>query len=170
MSADEPLIRPSAFTPTRDDLSRRSWFAEHRVQLVATVVLIGVAWFVWFIFTAKSVQLVFDPPEASASISGGFDITLGGIYVLREGAYEVHASAAGYEPLVAPLLIGEARNQSYDFALTPLPGRIDFTSAPVSADVLIDGVSIGATPLQAVDVAAGEHKVTFATRAICRRR
>ena len=159
--SDEPLIRPAAFTPTRDDLRRKSWVGEHRIQIVATAVLLGVGWFVWFIFTAKSVQLVFDPPEASASISGGFDLTLAGIYVLREGTYELHAQANGYEPFVAPLVIGEARNQSYAFALTPLPGRIDFDTTPDTADVLVDGVSIGTTPLKAVDVAAGEHKIAF---------
>ena len=159
--SDEPLIRPAAFTPTRDDLRRKSWVGEHRIQLVATAVLLGVGWFVWFIFTAKSVQLVFDPPEASASISGGFDLTLAGIYVLREGTYELHAQANGYEPFVAPLVIGEARNQAYAFALTPLPGRIDFDTTPDTANVLVDGVSIGTTPLKAVDVAAGEHKIAF---------
>ena len=161
MSADEPLIRPATFTPTQDDLRRKSWIGEHRVQVVATAVLLGVAWFVWFIFTAKSVQLVFDPPDASASISGGFDLTLGGIYVLREGTYELRAQAEGYAPFLAPLVIGEARNQNYSFALTRLPGRIDFDSAPVAADVIVDGVSIGATPLKAIDIAAGEHKVGF---------
>jgi formylglycine-generating enzyme required for sulfatase activity len=161
VSADEPLIRPATFTPTRDNLRRRSWIGEHRVQLVATTVLFGVAWFVWFIFTAKSVQLAFDPPEASASISGGFDLALGGVYVLREGKYEIHAHADGYEPLVAPLVIGEARNQSYSFALTPLPGRIDFDTSPVTAEVFVDGTSIGTTPLKAIDVAAGERKIGF---------
>ena len=45
-----------------------------------------------------------------------------------------------------PLNIGEARNQAYTFALTPLPGRIDFDTQPVPAEVLVDGVSIGTTP------------------------
>jgi tetratricopeptide (TPR) repeat protein len=161
VSAEEPLIRPATFTPTRDDLHGRSWFGEHRVQLISTAVLLAVAWFVWFIFTAKSVQLTFDPPDANASISGGFDITLGGIFVLREGTYELHANAEGYEKLVMPLNIGEARNQAYAFALTPLPGRIDFDTQPAPAEVWVDGVSIGTTPLAAVDVAAGEHKVSF---------
>ncbi len=161
MSAEEQLIRPATFTPTRDDLHGRSWFGEHRVQIISTAVLLAVAWFVWFIFTAKSVQLTFDPPDASASISGGFDITLGGIFVLREGTYELHANAEGYETLTTPLNIGEARNQAYTFALTPLPGRIDFDTQPASAEVFVDGVSIGTTPLKAVDVAAGEHKISF---------
>jgi formylglycine-generating enzyme required for sulfatase activity len=161
VSADEPLIRPAAFTPTRDDLRRPSWIGAHRVQLIATLVLLGVAWFVWFIFTAKSVQLVFEPPETSSSISGGFDIALGSIYVLREGQYEVHATAAGYQPFAAPLTIGEARNQTYTFALTPLPGLVDFSAQPAEAEVFVDGVSLGATPLTAVEVAAGEHLIAF---------
>ena len=123
--------------------------------------LLGIGWFVWFIFTAKSVQLVIDPAQSSTSISGGFDLALGGIYVLREGVYELHAQAEGYAPLVAPLTIGEERNQSYHFALTPLPGRINFDTTPVPADVLVDQVVIGTTPLHDVDVAAGEHKVVF---------
>ncbi|HTO56291.1 MAG TPA: PEGA domain-containing protein, partial [Pseudomonadales bacterium] len=161
MSADEPLIRPSTFKPTRDDGRGQSWFDAHRVQLTAFAVLFAVGWFVWFIFTAKSVQIMFDPPNASATIKGGFDVTLGDIVVLREGTYELHARADGYEELVAPLEIGEARNQVFNFALTPLPGRITFSSEPTSADVLVDGVSIGTTPLDNVEVAAGEHKVTF---------
>ncbi len=161
MSADEPLIRPERFTPTRDDLRGRSWFAEHRFQLIATTLLIGTGWFVWFIFTAKSVQLAFEPADANTSISGGFDLALGGIYVLREGVYELHAEAEGYEPLIAPLTIGEERNQSYRFALTPLPGRINFDTTPAPAEVLVDQVAVGTTPLKDVDVAAGPHKVVF---------
>ncbi len=81
--------------------------------------------------------------------------------MLREGHYEVHANAAGYERFTAPLTIGEARNQTYTFALTPLPGRIDFGAQPAEAEVFVDGVSIGTTPLKAVEVAAGERKVAF---------
>ncbi len=161
MSADEPLIRPERFTPTHDDLRGRSWFAEHRFQLIATTLLIGTGWFVWFIFTAKSVQLAFEPADANTSISGGFDLALGGIYVLRQGVYELRAEAEGYEPLIAPLTIGEERNQSYRFALTPLPGRITFDTTPAPAEVLVDQVAIGTTPLEDVDVAAGPHKVVF---------
>ncbi len=42
VSADEQLIRPATFTPTRDDLHGRSWFGEHRVQLISTAVLLAV--------------------------------------------------------------------------------------------------------------------------------
>lgn len=162
MTAEEPLIRPASFRPTRDaDVRREPWIATHRTQLGVAAVALLFAWFLWFIFTAKSVQITIEPTQASITISGGFDLTLRGIYVLREGDYVLHATAEGYAPLEAPLTVGEDRNQTFKFALTPLPGRIDFDSAPVAADVSVDGAPIGTTPLKAIDVAAGVHKISF---------
>jgi formylglycine-generating enzyme required for sulfatase activity len=161
VSADETLIRPTTFRPTRDDARKGAWLTEHRVHLVVAAVVLAVVWFIWFIFTAKSVQLTIDPPESSVTISGGFDLALRGIYILREGEYDLHATAPGYQPLDTPLTISGERNQAFKFALTPLPGRIDFATSPVSADVWIDGTRIGSTPLQDVEVAAGRHALSF---------
>ena len=82
----------------------------------------------------------------------------------------MHANAEGYETLVTPLNVGEARNQAYAFALTPLPGRIDFDAKPVAAEVWVDGASIGTTPLKASTLQRANTRSPSAMRAICRRR
>ncbi len=161
MDADAPIIRPSSFRPTRDTVGKRFDWATHRAKLVFGGAALVVAWFIWFIFTAKSVQLVIDPPDAAVSISGGFDVALREIFVVREGEYVVHISAPGYVTLDTPLTVGDARSQSFAFSLTPLPGRVDFATEPVQADVFLDDVLLGRTPLTDVDVAAGAHRLSF---------
>jgi formylglycine-generating enzyme required for sulfatase activity len=161
VTVDGPLIRPAPFKPTRDDGRRGNWLRDHRPQLVVAAVVGAVGWFIWFIFTAKSVQLSIDPADADVTIDGGFDLTLRGVYVLREGDYQLHIAATGYEPLDVPLRVAAERNQSYAFTLTPLPGRITFSSTPVAAEVWIDGANVGSTPLDNIDVAAGTHLVSF---------
>ena len=42
---------------------------------------------------------------------------------------------------IAPLNIGEERNQTFHFALTPLPGRIDFDTNPGHRRRVVDGAS-----------------------------
>lgn len=158
---DSLIVRPAAFKPTRDAVDERSWIERHRNQVLWGAVALVVLWFVWFIFTAKSVRVVTDPYDADIDIVGGFDLELGGVRVLREGNYELQASAEGYHDLVTPLTIGAQRNQEYRFALTPLPGRITFEAAPESAAVSVDGTALGDTPLVDIDIPAGTHQVAF---------
>jgi len=116
---------------------------------------------VWFLFTARSVRLTFDPEVDSVSVSGGLSFELGGIYLLRTGTYRIGASAPGYHDLDASLEVGEDRNQLHHFQLTKLPGQVTFTTDPPGADVTVDGELIGTTPTAPVPVAAGQREVTF---------
>lgn len=155
------VIRPSTFKPTQETVDQRAWHQRHRAALIWGLLALVVGWFLWFIFTAKSVRIDIEPREAEWEISGGFDIQIGGVNVLRRGNYELQASAEGYLPLSVPLTVGEARNQEFKVALVKLPGLISFDTDPQGTTVKVGDTEIGATPLADIEVPAGDHEVTF---------
>jgi formylglycine-generating enzyme required for sulfatase activity len=156
---DGPVVRPIAFKPTRDAVDERHWIQRHRNQLLWGGVALGLLWFIWFIFTAKSVRIVTDPHTAELDIDGGFNMELGGVHILREGNYALSAVAEGYFDLDMPLTVGAERNQEYRFELTRLPGLVSFNAVPEASTVVIDATALGQTPLLDVEVPAGMHRL-----------
>lgn len=123
---------------------------------------VGITAVFGYLFTAKSVRIEVEPPDASVAIADAVDLTLGGTWLLLEGDYEVDVRADGYTPLRAALRVNADDNQTHRFALVPLPGLIDFTSTPVAgADVRVDDSIIGQTPLYAAEVAAGKRTISI---------
>ena len=159
MDKVKATIQPAAFQPTAPDSVWRA-FRPTRWQLIGTAVAIVAAWFMWFMFTAKSVRLDMTPATAEVTVDGGFQLRLGEISLLREGGYRLLAEAQGYYPLEAELNVGPDRNQEHAYEMAPLPGRITFSSKPPGARVLVDGEDIGATPLTK-DVAAGPRAIVM---------
>lgn len=157
--AEEPIIRPVGYKPREHERRRGIRFS--RVQIVTAAILIPTLLAVWFLFTAKSVRLTFEPDAHSVSVSGGPTVALGGIYLLREGEYRVRASAAGYHDLDASLVVSDDRNQLHRFQLSKLPGLVTFETQPPGAEVSIDGVISGTTPTAALEIPAGTRQVTF---------
>ena len=156
---DGPVVRPIAFKPTQDAVDERHWIQRHRNQLLWGGVALGLLWFIWFIFTAKSVRIVTDPHTAALDIDGGFNMELGGVHILREGNYALSAVAEGYFDLNMPLTVGAERNQEYRFELTRLPGLVSFNAVPEASTVVIDATPLGQTPLLDVEVPAGMHRL-----------
>lgn len=152
--AADGVIEAADFRPTGAVREKRR-LLPRRMQVVATLLVVVVAWFLWFIFTARSVRFEADPVDAEVTVSGGFAFQLGETFLLRQGEYELGATAAGYHDLSEVATIGGARNQVVPIALTPLPGRITFEIDPVGADVQVGDVR-GVAPLSA-DVPAGDH-------------
>lgn len=156
---DAVIIRPVGYKPREETAEAR--FRPSRTQIIVTAILIPTLIAVWFLFTAKSVRLTFEPEADSVSVSGGLALELGGIYLLRSGGYRVHASAPGYFDLDAELTVGDDRNQVHHFELAKLPGRVTFTSDPPGAAVAVDGTARGSTPTDPVEVPAGNREITF---------
>jgi formylglycine-generating enzyme required for sulfatase activity len=157
----QPVIRPAQFKPSVAPAAGGRFGRDYRSLLLALAATLAAGWFLWFIFTAKSVRLQVEPGAASVAISGGFDIRIGEVHVLRRGDYRVRAEAPGYEPFEAPLQIGPDRNQTYRFAMEKLPGRISFVTEPPGAAVSVSGTRLGTTPLRDIDVPSGRHQVSF---------
>lgn len=152
-------VQPAEFRPSDADPERKG-FRPSRAQIIATIAALTIGWFMWFIFTAKSVKLEFVPATANSEITGGFALAIGEIHLLRQGEYRIQANSPGYHPLDVTVMVGEQRNQVLTQALVPLPGKIEFSSQPAGAVVSLDGTEIGTTPF-AAEIEAGETQFIF---------
>ena len=125
-------------------------------RIIAFVAIAAAAWFLWFIFTAKSVRLDVSPAVATLHIEGGFAFPLGDIHLMRTGSYRVQASAPGYFELSQRIQVGSNRNQTVSLPLAPHPGRVTFSIDPPGAFVAVVGVQdLGGTAPVELSVPAG---------------
>ncbi len=158
--ADDAPIVPVDFTP-RGAERKRFRLPLSAAGLAVTAVLfvfIGVA---WFVLTARSVSFQITPDTGVLEISGGFAMEVGPRYLVRQGEVQIHVSAEGYYDYEGPLTIGDDSAQSFAIELVPLPGFLDLdTGLATGAEVFVDGESVGSSPLQRLELAAGEHTLT----------
>jgi hypothetical protein len=83
-------------------------------------------------------------------------------YRLPAGSYTVAASAPGYLPSQARLVVRANDTGRLVLALTPKPlptGKLLVASGKSAADVLVDGRRLAVTPATLSDIATGEHVV-----------
>lgn len=156
---DDPLvIEPSAFQPLDPGAAtaRRHGHPGRWLLLAAALLFVVV---MGFLFTARSLEVVVtaeSPAEVSVS---GLALPLGDRYLLRPGSYEVKATAEGYHPMTRRVDVDRADSQRVAMVLEPLPGAVTLESTPPGARVTVDGEVLGETPLVAVALAAGEHRL-----------
>jgi formylglycine-generating enzyme required for sulfatase activity len=159
--ADDAPIVPIDFTPPGAERKR------FRVPLSPAGIAVGsvLAVFVgvsWFVLTARSVSFDISPDTGLVTVSGGFAMEVGPRYLIREGEIDVAVSAEGYYDFTGTLTVGEENAQSFAIELVPLPGFLDLdTGTAEGIEVFADGESVGVTPLQNLELAAGEHTLTL---------
>jgi hypothetical protein len=66
----------------------------------------------------------------------------------------------GYREARKTVIIQPNERRSIDMPLEPLTGLLLILSVPSGADIELDGVSVGQTPLHLHDVSLGQHKIT----------
>jgi formylglycine-generating enzyme required for sulfatase activity len=130
-----------------------------RVLVVLTIAVVAVL--VWYTFTGVSVRVLVDPQPDALDIDGGlFALHFGDRYLLRPGEYDLRVEKAGYRSLEEHIEVGRESNQTVRYRLLKLPGKVSFTSSPeASAEVFVDGVSIGQTPIADAEIEAGAHLI-----------
>lgn len=123
--------------------------------VVLLLVLLAAA---FFLLTANRVQIVVQPRPDHLQLSGlPPTIRIGDTFLSVNGHYTVSAQKKGYLPLAEQITVAAGKDH-FAFVLEKLPGRVTFISRPVSgAEVLIDGHSLGKTPLRDIELAAGSH-------------
>ncbi|MGQ0700867.1 MAG: PEGA domain-containing protein [Panacagrimonas sp.] len=113
---------------------------------------------VLFLVLARAVQIDIAPATEHLDVDGGFGFALGSNYLLFPGDYRVQARVDGYEDLAADFVVTDAAQQTFRFEMKRLPGKLALVSDP-SADVFIDGNPRGSTPLEALELAPGSHRL-----------
>ena len=160
---DEIAIAPVAFrsaaaTANQSRLKRPSVAAIAVAAAFAMLAVLG-----WFAFTAKSVQIVFEPVVEEFSLPATlFQVRLGDRLLLRSGTHQVSARLEGYYPLDTTIEVGQLPDQSVELAFTRLPGLITLRTEPeAGADVSIEGSLLGRTPLVDFEMEPGVHRIEF---------
>ncbi|QFU77719.1 PEGA domain-containing protein [Halioglobus maricola] len=112
-----------------------------------------------FVLSSRSLDITVEAETDAEVDVSGLAIPFGDRYLLRPGQYEVSATAPGYHPLTTEVTVGDADNQRTTLVLAPLPGLLSIDSSPAGAELLLDGESIGKTPLLELPVEAGVHQL-----------
>ncbi len=160
-----PTVEPSADASPEKILPR----VEQSVQptgpgrrfvvpaLLFLLVLVAVA---VFLLTAERVMVDVQPRPDHLQLSAFPPaIKIGDTFLCVGGSYTVSAQKQGYRALVRQITVAPGKDH-FVFTMEKLPGRVSFTSSPVNgAEVLVDGHSVGKTPLGNVELDAGKHRL-----------
>lgn len=163
-AAETEPIRPRPFTPRwQAPAPRRAFRVRPRaIFVVALLALLAVC--AWYVLTAHSVAIMTDPPADRMALSGGLAPGFDGRFLLRPGSYRLEAERIGHVPIDVEFEVGRGHPQTRTFAFEPLGGIITITSRPVSgASVVVDGTSVGTTPVESLALSAGTHAIEIET-------
>jgi len=155
------VISPVEFTPRWQVPPTRHGVRIRPRSFMMAAILGVLAVGAWYVLTARAVRVETVPPAASLKVSGGMlTPKIGGRYLLRPGMYTVTAGLEGYIRLSENFMVGPETPATVQFNLEPLGGVVAIRSRPVDgAVVIVDGRSIGVTPLTDIELSAGEHAV-----------
>ena len=116
-----------------------------------------------FVLFATPVALRVEPKPESMSFSGAFPaIELSGRSLLLPGSYTLSASHTGYRELRQQVEVEFGKPLNLDFRLQELPGLLSVESIPEGAQVFVDNVSVGETPLSGHELEAGRYGLRLA--------
>jgi formylglycine-generating enzyme required for sulfatase activity len=161
---DEFEVTPVSFRDAQSAGAVQKKAGPSKAAWISGIAFTVLAVLGWFAFTAKSVEIVVEPrPEEVRLADTLFKVHLGDRFLLRSGRHRVEAELDGYYPLDTVIEVGQSADQSVVLPLIRLPGLVTLATQPeVGADVLLDGESIGSTPLVDVEIVPGVHQIEFA--------
>ena len=153
-NGSNPGIQPTQFIPSGEAVASARI---HRWHVVLATFIVVALFIFWFLFTSKSVQLRFEPAPSEVSVSGGVSFELGGVYLLREGTYQISANSPLHEPMRQDIEVTSERNQVVNLNFTPLPGFLSLQLYPLDAEVAVNGEP--RPHLQPLELPAGQHEL-----------
>jgi len=151
-------ILPSDFTPLEQAAPKAP--VPRKTGRMVLFFCLGVFVLVMlFLLSARSLMIEVEA-QTSAHISvSGLAFPFGKRYLLRPGDYNIHVTAEGYYPLATTVTVDHRDSQSIELPLQALPGLLSVDSEPAGASVIVDGESVGKTPLRDLPLTEGEHQL-----------
>jgi len=159
VSTPSERIRPAAFEPPgrRPGPSSR-WRGRLLIMIAAGVLLLAVG---ALGLSMRQVEIQIQPQPQQMTL-GGWALKLGGRQLALPGEHTLRARHTGYKPLQRVINVPASGAAQFEFELQPLPGLLSLETVPENARVSIDGEARGETPLQRLELAAGEHRLEVA--------
>ena len=146
-----PLIDAGEVAPGRRRGGRR-W-----LLLLSALFLLLLA---VFVMLAVPVQLQLEPEPERLTLQGfPPPVRLAGRFLVLPGEYRLQAERAGYRPLNERLVVTGGGARRFRFTLQRLPGRVTIESDPSAALLQVDGTPRGRTPLAALELEPGSHRL-----------
>lgn len=158
MSTKPVTIAPSGFTPL-EQAAPKAPVPRKAGRMVLFFCLALFVLLMLFLLSARSLMIeVAAQAPGHVSVSG-LALPFGKRYLLRPGEYDIRVTAEGYHPLATTVTVDQRDSQSIEVQLQALPGLLSVSSEPAGASVIIDGDTVGKTPLQDLPLTEGEHQL-----------
>jgi len=154
------IIEPAAFSRAEAE-TKTPFVAINPLTLTIGLIFLLLSLAALFMFSARAVQLNFEPGFDELSINGSFPTyKLGGRHLMLPGVYDIRARLEGHEMLNNQIEVREATEQTFNFTMKRLPGIVEIMATHknqqvTDADVFIDQELVGKTPVTLHSVAAG---------------
>ena len=158
---DNLIIEPTPFTRAEAGPKAKRFYLKP-VPIALGVLFIVLALAAAFMFMATAVRFTVEPLPDEFDIGGLPTWQLGERYLMLPGDYEITAKLEGYYPLSEAVSVSREEDQSFSFELAKLPGILTITTSPaIPAQVLVDQVEAGTTPLTIDEISPGLHDITL---------
>ncbi|OUS04924.1 hypothetical protein A9Q90_06965 [Gammaproteobacteria bacterium 54_18_T64] len=162
-----PAIQPIDFSPIEHSQKKRLP-PLRPLPIVLVALLCSAMALLWFLLTARSVELKPTPENATVTVSGGLSFHLGGHYLMRPGNFRLRLEAPGYFELEKTLLVSAEDQQSYPLALVKMPGHLAIKTHPQGVKISLQNAShetrYGETPLTLRDIPPGRYTLLAEAR------
>ena len=159
ITSNEDSLQPTQF---QKKTAGTTIFSSRVFKYIATALILGLTYFLFYLFTANAILIKLQPVGSEVNISGGYfpHLKIGGRYLLRQGNYQLDVAYPGYYPLSAAIAINADSSQEIGFGLEKLPGELMIKTSPESDFVVsVDGNLVQPAVAGVFIIAAGEHKL-----------
>jgi formylglycine-generating enzyme required for sulfatase activity len=140
------------------------WVVGILIGIVLTFLCIST----WFVFTARQVVMDIEPVPDRIVFSGSIlTPKIGSYYLMRPGKYTLEALKECFSPLDHTFWVGDEKRQNLHLTMQKRPGRLMIRAYDsgnrekniLGAQISIDGIMVGKTPIENVEIPPGPHTV-----------